>query len=230
MNETAAPIRVMLVDDHKAILWGLQRLVESAAPAMEVVATAASSNELLAGAKRARPHVVLLDLDLNGESSLASLPYLRQLCEARVLILTGDRHPASHRAAISAGARGVVLKDEPAEVVLQAIEHVHAGGLWLDQRLMDGMLSLIAPNMEAPVMDDSERRIAALTARERSIIRTLLASPGARTADIAALLQVGEHTLRNQLSALYEKLGVRNRIDLFAFASEHGLGEGGEQP
>lgn len=224
MNDVQQPIRVMLVDDHKAILWGLQRLVESAAPAMELVGTAADCDEMLLVAKQAKPDLILLDLDLGGESSLYALPYLRQVCAARVLVLTGDRRSDAHRAAIQAGARGVILKDEPAERVLQAIGHVHGGGLWLDQRLMDGMLSLIAPDAAPPVVDAEQKKIAGLSAREREIIRALLARPGARSAEIAEGLGISEHTLRNQLSVIYDKLGLRNRIELFSYGSAHGLG------
>lgn len=217
------PIRVMIVDDHKAILWGLQRLVESAAPRMHAVASASSCAEVLGVAEATRPDVILLDLDLNGESSLCILPALLRQQPARVLVLTGDRNPASHRAAIQAGARGVVLKDDSAETVLQAITHVHAGEVWIDRQLLTGVIGLLSPENTSRAADATGQRIASLTPREREIIRAVVAQRGAKSLVIAEALGISEHTLRNHLSVIYEKLGLRNRIDLFVFAREHDL-------
>ncbi len=132
------PIRVMIVDDHKAILWGLERLVDSAQPRMQVVATATSQAEMLANAGSAQPDVILLDLDLNGEDSVESLPALQRSSDAQVLVLTGDRDPDTHQSAIMRGARGVIGKDESAEIILRAIERVHAGEVWINRVMMSG--------------------------------------------------------------------------------------------
>lgn len=222
-SDDSAPIRVMIVDDHKTILWGLERLVESAAPRMQVVATASACGEVLAAAQAGLPDVIILDLDLGGESSLDILPSLLEACRARVLILTGERSCAVHQAAICAGARGVVVKDESAETLLHAISRVYAGDLWIDQKLMGGMVGLLNDRARAAQPDEGARRIASLTAREREIIRALISNRGAKGMVIAEALGISEHTLRNHLTVIYDKLALRNRIDLFAFATEHGL-------
>ena len=159
------PIRVMIVDDHKAILWGLERLVESANHRMQVVATASSRVEMLAEAGSTNPDVILLDLDLNGENAIDYLPDLQKLSAARVLILTGDRDPGVQQAAVVKGARGVVGKDEDASVLLEAIEQVHAGEVWIDRKLMGKILSTLTGASPAPVAkEDSEtKKIANLT-------------------------------------------------------------------
>ena len=72
-SEGEKPIRVMIVDDHKSILWGLERLVESASPRMVVTGTAASCAEMLSVVVTARPDVILLDLDLDGQNSADSV-------------------------------------------------------------------------------------------------------------------------------------------------------------
>lgn len=213
-------IRVMIVDDHKSILWGLERLIESTSPRMKAVATASSCAEMFRAAEVSQPDLILLDLDLNGENSIDALPELFQHCAARVLVLTGDRKPASHQAAILAGAHGVVLKDENAETILQAIEHVHAGEMWIDQALMGRVLGSIAARGGAG-RDGKAPTVANLTAREREIIRAIVANRGAKSAVIAEVLNISEHTLRNHLTVIYDKLGLRNRIDLFAYAIEH---------
>ena len=99
-SEGETPIRVMIVDDHKSILWGLERLVESASPRMVVTGTAASCTEMLSVVVTARPDVILLDLDLDGQNSADFLPDLLRLTNAQVLILTGGRDFAFQQAAL----------------------------------------------------------------------------------------------------------------------------------
>ena len=222
--EQQNPIRVMIVDDHKAIVWGLQRLIESAQPRMEVVATANSSTGMLNSVGTARPDVILLDLDLNGENSVNALPDLLRLSHGQVLILTGERDPNIHQLAIIKGARGVIGKDESAEVLLQAIERVHAGEVWINRSLMGKVLSALSPAIDRGSRGDPEAtRIASLTQRERDIVRAMVENRGDKSQVIADVLHISEHTLRNHLTTIYGKLGARNRLDLFAYATKHGL-------
>ncbi len=221
------PIRVMIVDDHKTILWGLERLIESARPAMEVVGTATTCSEMLVMAAASKPDVILLDLDLGGENAADALPDLQRLSAAQVLVLTGGRDTALHQAAILGGARGVISKDESADILLRAVERVHAGEVWINRMLMGKVLnSVAAGNGHASSKDSEAGRIAALTQRERDIIRAVVLNRGAKSEVIAEVLHISEHTLRNHLTVIYDKLGVRNRIDLFAYATEHGLALG----
>ena len=121
----AAPLGILLVDDQPAMLRGLQMLIDGESPRMEVVGLATGRDAALQIAGRAQPDVILLDLDLAGESSLDFLPELLSRSAARVLIFTGVRDPAMHRRALRDGAVGVVMKEETAEVLLQAISRAH---------------------------------------------------------------------------------------------------------
>lgn len=221
------PIRVMIVDDHKTMLWGLERLIESAQPRMELVGTANSCAEMLATVSAAKPDVILLDLDLNGENSADALPDLQRLSQGQVLILTGGRDPATQQAAIMKGARGVVSKDEGADVLLLAIERVHAGEVWINRMMMGKLLGAMSasPGKEANP-DPDLAKIASLTERERAIVRAMVEKRGDKSQVIAETLHISEHTLRNHLTVIYDKLGARNRLDLFAYAVEHGLAAG----
>lgn len=224
MNEhiaTQSPIRVMIVDDHKAILWGLERLVESAKPRMSVAGTAGTCSELLATVASHKPDVILLDLDLNGENAADTLPTLSALTEARVLILTGARDSCVQRAALLKGARGVISKDESADVLLQAIERVYAGEVWINQAMMSQILETMTGG--AAKLDPEAERIASLTPRERGIVHAVVTRHDDKSVAIAEALHISEHTLRNHLTLIYEKLGVHNRIGLFAYAIKHGL-------
>lgn len=217
-------IKVMLVDDHKTMLWGLSRLIESAAPRMHLVATACALPEMLDKLDSAQPDVMLLDLDLGGTDSLTCMPQLQQRSTARVLVLTGSHDPNAHQSAILRGARGVLCKDEPAETILRAIECVHGGDVWLDRALMARVLGTLSAPATKPARDPIAEKIASLTPRERQIVAAIVRNCGAKSLAIASELHISEHTLRNHLTVVYEKLDVRNRLELFAFATEHGLG------
>ena len=218
------PIRVMIVDDHKSIVWGLQRLIESSEPRMEVVAMATSCAELLDTVAAANPDIILLDLDLNGESAVDVMVDLPRLSSAQVLVLTGVRDPVIHQAAIMRGARGVVGKEESAEVLLLAIERVHAGEVWINRQMMGKVLSAISSGAATEANRNPETaRIDSLTPREREIVRVVVKNRGAKSLEIAESMHISEHTLRNHLTVIYDKLNVRNRLDLFAYAMEHRL-------
>lgn len=224
MMHSAPPIRVMLVDDHKTMLWGLEKLIEGQRPAMVLVGTAGDSAGAVRRAAELRPDVIVLDLDLEGDSSIAILPQLLADGTARVLILSGNRDQSLLGLAVRGGARGVVGKDEPAEVVLEAIRKVHAGELCIAPALMSAMLgALMAP--AAPAKADPEAaRIATLTPKERKIVGVVVDGNGAANKELAQRLFIAEHTLRNNLTSIYQKLGVANRLELYVYAVKHGLG------
>ena len=224
MNKGQAPgaaIRVLLVDDHQTMLWGLSRLIESAAPLLQLVGTAQEATAALTLLEGGEVDVVLLDLDLNGVDGASLVPEIHKRCEAKVLILTGSREMSDHERAVVKGARGVVRKDEPAEVILRAIERVHAGEIWANRQLMGRVLSSLDGPASADQSDPEEAKIASLTPREREIAAAVVRHGGAKGAVIADALSISENTLRNHLSVIYDKLGLRNRLDLFAYASKH---------
>jgi DNA-binding NarL/FixJ family response regulator len=215
-------IRVLLVDDHRLTLWGLERLIESAHPRMTVVGTACSRRELMAHQAIAQADVILLDLDLGEGSGAEAMPDLMRECQARVLVLTGDGDREHHRQAVMQGARGIVHKSQPADVILNAIEKVHSGEIWLERSLVASVLGhLVGDNR--PARDDHAERIARLTPKERDIVRTVVRHRGAKNFVVADELHISEHTLRNHLTTIYDKLGVHGRLELYLYATEHGL-------
>jgi two-component system nitrate/nitrite response regulator NarL len=213
-------IRIFLVDDHKAMLWGLERLIESAEPRMRVVGTAETCEELMAKMSAAKPDLVLLDLDLRGTSSLGCLEKLaaRGAKDMRVLIFTGSSDPAVHQQAVMRGARGVVHKQVDASVLLRAIEKVHQGEIWLDRATLGlVMTSMASPERKA----EPANKLDTLTAKEHQIVTTLVTEKGAPNKILADKLHMSEHTLRNHLTTIYDKLEVQGRMNLYLYASQH---------
>ena len=217
-------IRVFLIDDHRSILWGLEKLIESAKPDMHVVGSTTSYVEALKVLGKALPDVILLDLDLGEEKGLDAIPKLIAACSAKILVLTGLRDESAHHSAILAGARGVVEKEARADTILTAIRKVQQGEIWLDRVTTGRLLVEVSRKMEGRnSVSSAQSRIATLTVREREVIALSVANAGATAKAIAEKLCISEHTLRNHLTSIYEKLGVANRLELFAFAHEHKL-------
>ena len=214
-------IRILLVDDHKTMLWGLERLIQAEGPGFALVGSASDGPSATALCKELAPDVVLLDLDLKGSSSLDFLPALLENPATRVVILSANRDQATLVSAVRLGARGVVGKEAPTDDMLAAIRKVHGGDLWLDQSLMQALLGqLVAP---AQQQDPEGRRIATLTAREREVITMIVQGKGALNKELADRACISERTLRNHLTAIYQKLNVANRLELYVYATKHGL-------
>jgi two-component system nitrate/nitrite response regulator NarL len=221
--KNSAPIRVLIIDDHRSILWGLERLIESGKPAMQVVGTATSCAEALKVIDEAAPDLILLDIGLGDENGVDEIPNLMARSHAKILVLTGIRDESLHDKAVLAGASGVVEKEASAETILAAIEKVHEGQLWLD-RVATGRIFLEFSRDSAAQPVDPERvKISSLTEREREIVAISAIHAGANAKAIAEMLYISEHTLRNHLTSIYDKLQVATRLELFAYAHKHGL-------
>lgn len=215
------PIRILLIDDHVIVRAGLRMLIENH-KGMVVVGEAGDRFDALAIAARERPQIILLDLDMGNESGL---DFLRELLDAaagaRVVMLTGVRDPEAHRRAVHLGAMGLVLKDKATEVLIKAIEKVHAGEVWLDRSLTASVLSEMSQAREIRRADPDARRISSLTDREREIVG--LVSEGLKNKQIADMLFISEATVRNHLTSILSKLELSDRFELALYAYRHHL-------
>ncbi len=215
----AKPINVFLVDDHKTVLWGLEQLVQSAAPRMAVVGTATNCAEMFAGLVGIDADIILLDLDLGGESGLDCLEKLGRQSSARVLVLTGSSDPETDQRAIMRGARGIVYKQQTPDLILRAIEKVSSGEIWLDRANLGRVMLAFASGNGT---DPEAVKIAKLTAKERQIVTTVVKEKGARSKVVADKLHISEHTLRNHMTTIYKKLEVEGRMELYLYATRQG--------
>src|SRR5204863_7278946 len=140
---------------------------------------------------------------------------------ARVLTLTGVRDPELHRRAVRLGVMGVVVKEKAAEVLLQAIEKVHAGEVWLERAMITRVLREMTRRDEPTQTDPEAAKTATLTAREREVIA--LIGEGLKNQQIARRLFISETTVRHHLTAIFAKPGVADRLELVIYAYRHGL-------
>jgi DNA-binding NarL/FixJ family response regulator len=218
------PIRILIIDDHKIIREGLRDLIESRGR-MTVVGEAGGCVDGLEVALQTKPDVVLLDLDLATESGLTLIPQLLAADKnINILILTGIRDVEKRDQAMELGAKGIVLKEEGTSELLNAIEKIcSTGEYWLEPGAYKRLLEKRKPQPEPPP-DPESLRIATLTEREREIIA--LVGEGLENKQIADRLRpvVAEPTVRNNLSAIYDKLGIQGgRLGLLVYAYKHGL-------
>jgi len=210
-------IRILLIDDHRVIRKGLRALLNEY-PEFEVVGEAGSRAEALALIKSERPNLALLDLDLGGTTSL---DFLSELLAAgaglQVLVLTGVRDKELHRQALQLGAMGIVLKDHAAEILIEAIQKVSGGEMWLDRSTL---VALLGTSHRASA--DPERvKINMLTEREREII--CLLAEGLRNKQIGERLFISEITVRHHLTSIFNKLAVSDRVELLIYAYRNGI-------
>ena len=222
-SDDEARIRILLVDDHRSVLWGLEKLIEGEHPRMQVVGKATTSAEALKLLDEVKPDIILLDLDLGGENGSNAIQALISKSKAKVLVLTGSRDIAVHDAAVLAGAMGVVEKGEPAETILKAIRKVHEGEIWLDRSATGRIFLELSRNKASEAQNPEQRKIASLTPRERQIVAEIGSDAAAGSKVIAERLHISEHTLRNHIASIYEKLEVSSRLELFAYAGKHGI-------
>ena len=223
MKFSKKTIRIMLVDDHQTMLWGLTKLIENEKPRMEVVGTARTCEEALSQIGTLSPDVILLDLDLGGTSALEILPALLLNPASRVLIFTGERDQAILDQAVLQGGRGILRKDASAELVLKAIEKIAEGEIWLDRETLGRAFSGFMKPQKIPKYDPETEKQASLTARELKIIYTVVESNGALNKSLAQRLFISEHTFRNHLTSIYQKLGASNRLELYIYAIKYKL-------
>jgi DNA-binding NarL/FixJ family response regulator len=118
-------IRVLLVEDHQHVRWGLEKLIGGEWPRMSVSGAASNVADALVALGRGGFDVVLLDVFLGDEESLAPLAPAIGRSGAALLVHTASRDPEIHRLAEACGAHAVVLKDQPADVLLHEIERAH---------------------------------------------------------------------------------------------------------
>lgn len=209
-------IRILIIDDHVIVRAGLRMLLENH-ERMVVVGEAGSRADALAITTREQPDIILLDLDIAGESGL---DFLRELLvsapQARVLVLTGVRDPESHRRAVLLGAMGLVFKDKAAEVLIKAIEKVHAGEVWLDRSLTASVLTEMSKADSARKANPDADRIGSLTTRELEIVG--LVCEGLKNKQIGERLFISEATVRNHLTSILSKLDLSDRFELALYA------------
>lgn len=216
--DTAVPSSKKIVMLGLPPLYGdaLQCLIESRIP-RSTVTTVTGENGLL----EAAADVVLVGADLERmtEAGLARLTSMvSKLAPRPVLLIATALHPTVLQRLLREGVAGVVLQSSASATLVDAIESVSGGKVWLPRDLL---AEAFGESSHVRHRCSEAGRIAQLTRREREIVA--VASAGLTNRQIATRLQISEPTVRHHLSSVFSKLGVTNRGELIIFAYRHGL-------
>ena len=198
-------IKVMLADDQALVRGGLAALLSFESD-LEVVAEVGSGDDVVDVARRTRPDVVLMDVEMPAKNGItATADVTAAIPDVRVLIVTTFGRPGYLGRGLQAGAAGFVVKDTPARELAAAIRRVHVG------------LRVVDPSLAADSLVSGE---SPLTTRESEVLRE--ARAGGTVSDVAKRMFLSEGTIRNHLSSAIGKTGARNRAEAVTIADNNG--------
>lgn len=204
-------IRVLVVDDHSVVRYGLTTILRWE-PDIEIVGEAADGLEAVRLILERRPDVVLLDLRLPHLSGIEVMRQVRGPApEVRFLVLTTYDTDSYIVPALAAGAQGYLLKDITPDELARGVRAVMGGGA----ALQPGVAARVLERMADGEQTDE------LSARELEVLRLLAA--GGSNKLIAAQLHLSENTVKTYISRIFNKLGVQNRAEAVALALQRGL-------
>jgi DNA-binding NarL/FixJ family response regulator len=212
VTEVGPSCGILVVDDHGIVREGLTALLKRQSD-IHVLGSATSGAEAIVAAQRLKPCIVIMDLLLPDMSGIdATRRILAFLPMTRVIMLSA-RHTIEHvYAALRAGARGYVVKDAPAEELLQAVRAIREGKQYLSP--------LVAPALsDATCYSLPKSPLERLSMRERDVLHRIVS--GASSAAIAQHMSLSPKTIDTYRGRLMTKLGVSNRSELIRFVIEN---------
>jgi DNA-binding NarL/FixJ family response regulator len=206
---SAAPIRVVLVDDHAVVRTGLAQLLTGSGD-IEVVGQAGDGAAAVDTVRETRPDVVVMDLQMPGMDGVeATRQILGEQSATQVVVLTSFSDSARIVAALDAGAVGYLLKDADPEVVLDGIRAVSRGESPIHPRAARQLLT--SRGVAPPKVD--------LTPRESEVLALVRA--GLANKQIARRLGISERTVKAHLTSVFQRIGVADRTQAALWAERN---------
>jgi len=214
---TPAPIRMLLVDTD-ALFCETVAAVLNTEKDFQVLGHCRSASEARPLISKNTPDIVMVELHLAGQSSMDLLRDLPSLSVKSRAIATSEEDVKENIVeAMRLGAKGFLLKHAPHPLFLKCLRKVYAGEIWLDGRFAEAVLTAFG-SIQAEGKGDSKNE---LSAREMEVIELVV--QGYKNRDIAQKLFISEKTVKNHLSAIFNKLGVADRLELTLYVFEKRL-------
>jgi DNA-binding NarL/FixJ family response regulator len=211
-------IQVVLADNQPLTLSGLRSAVADHAD-IQVLAECENRERLMDAVRHHAPDVLLVSTEILQEELPALERLVMEMESTRVIVLTSRKDSYFLEGALRCGARGIFQREWPVQQIPVAIRKVTNGGVWLEQTVAEKVLEEILNRRKAP--DQDERKMAALTAREREVID--LICQGMRNKEIASELHISGATVSHHLTSIFRKLEVDDRTSLVIYSVKHGL-------
>jgi DNA-binding NarL/FixJ family response regulator len=209
-------VRVLVVDDQRLVREGIASLLDIQ-PGIDVIGTAADGRQAVERTLALTPDVVLMDVrmpEMDGVDAVAVLKKRAPGC--RVVMLTTFDDEEYVVQALRAGAAGYLLKDLPAAELAEAVRLAHAGVTQLDDAAARHVAAALTPRSTSALTRQSTDT---LTDRETDVLRLIAA--GATNREIAARLFLSEGTVKNHISRILSRLGLRDRTQAALYARDH---------
>jgi DNA-binding NarL/FixJ family response regulator len=192
------PVRIILLDAHTLFRDGLRYILE-ARPGMVVTGDAGNMNDGIELITSQSPDIILLELNLEGLSETEIIPQLVKASgSARLILLTAINDQKVHQKAVEDGVVGVISKTQTSEILVKAIEKVHAGEVWIEHSLIANVLGRFSRNPPATIVDQETVSINSLSEREKEVVK--LIGQGYKNKRISSELCISETTVRHHLT------------------------------
>ena len=216
----ATPISVFLVDDHALVRRSVGECLDRETD-ITVVGEAGAAHEAVAAVARLLPSIVLMDIDMPGQSCFEAAHAIKQKSpDTRVIFLSAFFHDRYIEQALKVQALGYLTKGEPPEAVITAVRAVAAGEVYYSPEVLE---RVVVDDHGVRLVEAGQSRISLLTRREVEVLQQI--ARGHSKKEIAALLHLSVKTVQNHTHSLMIKLGIHDRVHLARFAIREGLAE-----
>jgi DNA-binding NarL/FixJ family response regulator len=211
-------VRVLIADDEALVRRGFAMIL-GAAPDVEVVGEVGTGEEAVAAVRRLDPDVVLMDIRMPGAGGIEATRLITATSSSRVVVVTTFGHDEYLYQSLRAGATGFLLKNTPAEQLVESVRIAARGDALLSPEITRRLIEAFA--RLPSVADRGRHEFNDLTDRERDVLLSL--ASGRSNAEIAAELSVSEATVKSHVTSILGKLGVRDRTQAVIAAYEAGI-------
>ena len=210
-------IRILVIDDHVLYRESLVAILNREKD-LEVVGQGSTVEEIKPRLAEKRPDVVLCEVNLPGQNGLDLLREVPSLSpETRVIALSDGEIAQDVVEVMRQGARGFLDKLSPVELILKCVRKVHSGEIWLNGRLTEAVLHTFGAQQPLSKLEGK----AELSRRELEVVQLVV--QGYKNRDIGQKLFISEKTVKNHLSAIFNKMGVADRLELTLYSFEQRL-------
>jgi two-component system nitrate/nitrite response regulator NarL len=204
----------MIADDHAIFRAALRRLLEFE-PGFHVAGETGGNGEVVSVARQLEPDILLLD-DTHGHRTLDAVREVSSLAHTcRTILLTAQIREQQLVHAFRAGARGIMAKASPVDMLFKGIDAVMAGEYWVGRERVADLIKVFRAEPAEP----HQNRPFGLTSRELQVVEAVVA--GYSNKEIADRLVISQNTAKHHLSSIFDKLGVSNRLELALFTHSH---------